>query len=197
LLGHGKGGDPLAPQIALIGLPGAGKSVVAPLLAERLGFAWVDLDDAIGRAAGRSAAALIRERGESAFRRVESRTLEATLSGAREGGERGLVIACGGGVVEREENRERLRRGVFVVWLIVDPVEAVERLGPEGGDRPLLEEGPPAALAERLQALLARRRGAYAAAASARVETGGKTPTQVAAEIGALWERAAWGSSAS
>lgn len=181
-------------RIALIGLSGAGKSTVAPLLAQRLGFGWTDLDEAIARAEGAPAATIITSRGEEAFRELEAEAIRTAL--AEGGAPSGVVIACGAGILAREENRALLRDGAYVVWLQVAPETAARRLeGPEAATRPLLRGGP---LAARLGELWEARRGLYEGAADATVETDDLTPEQVVAVIGIAWKgRRAWGSSGS
>lgn len=185
-----------APRVALIGLPGSGKSAVAPLLAARLGVAAADLDAAVERAAGRTAAAIFADEGEAAFREHEARALRAALED-----EGGVVIACGGGVTTHGASRALLRGRATVVWLRISPALAARRLGPAGlAARPLIaaaggassEEAGAAALA----ALLAAREADYAAAADVAVETGGRTAAEAAeAAEAALRER--WAGSAS
>ena len=181
-------------RIALIGLSGAGKSTVAPLLAQRLGFGCIDLDEAIARVEGASAAELITSRGEEAFRELEARALRAALT--EETAMPGMVVACGAGALSREANRALLRESAFVVWLVVSPEHAALRLGgPEAATRPLLRGGP---LAARLRELWEARRGLYQEAAHASVETDRSSPAGVAEAIGSLWKgRRAWGSSGS
>jgi shikimate kinase len=177
----------LSARIALIGLPGAGKSAVAPLLAARLGLSHVDLDERIEREEGVTIAELIRNRGEDAFRGIEARTLARALESAE-----GIVIACGGGIVGREENRERLARA-FVVWLDVRPETAAARLGSGGRDsRPLLEGG---SAIDRLRSLEGARRDLYRRSAHATVDTEGRSAAEVADLAADLWR--AWDSSAS
>ncbi len=181
-------------RIALIGLSGAGKSTVAPLLAQRLGFGCTDLDEAIARAEGASAAELLTSRGEEAFRELEAGALRVAL--AEGSALPGLVVACGAGVLSREVNRALLRGSAFVVWLVVSPGDAARRLeGPEAGARPLLRGRP---LAARLGELWEARRGLYKEASDAAVETDRLTPEGVAEAIESLWRgRRAWGSSGS
>lgn len=173
-------------RIALIGLSGAGKTTVAPLLAERLGFAWDDLDEVIERSAGSTVGELIEERGEAAFREMEGAALRDLLGDNEPTG--GLVLACGAGVPTREENRLLLRRVAFTVWLSITPRAAARRL--EGGQtawRPLLLRG--GTIEERLSALLAQRRALYEAVADATIETDRRTPAEVAEAIEVLGKR--------
>lgn len=176
----------LSARIALIGLPGAGKSVVAPLLAARLDLTHVDLDERIERDEGVAVADLIRSRGEDAFRAIEARTLARALEVDR------VVIACGGGILGREENRDRLARS-FVLWLLVTPETAAARLGSAGRkSRPLLDGG---GILDRLRSLEAARSDLYRRAAHATVDTEGRSAVEVADLAANLWR--AWDSSAS
>jgi shikimate kinase len=162
-------------HILLIGFMGAGKSTVGRLLAERTGRPFVDLDEAIAGAAGKSVAAVFAEDGEEAFRARERDALAALQ------GQAPAVVACGGGVVLREENRGLLRRTGTVVHLRVSAEEALARIGDVSG-RPLLAGGG-AALAP---ALLASREVLYAACADIIVETDGREPLEVAEEVAGL-----------
>jgi len=176
-------GTELTKRIALIGLSGAGKSTVAPLLAERLGFDWIDLDAEVERAAGEPIAEILAARGEPAFRDLESMALEAALAREPEG--RGLVIACGGGILGSERNRERIRESARTVWLRVSPEAALERLGAEErAKRPLLHASSPIA---SLRALLEARSALYASAAQHVVDTENRSAGDVARSIQALW----------
>jgi len=120
-------------RIALVGLPGSGKSTIAPLLAARLGWSTVDLDDEITASEGRTPARILAEDGEPAFRAIESAAMEAVL---RRPGP--VVIACGGGLVTDSFARGLLGRQCSVVWLDAPDAVLIERLG-DGVDRPLLE----------------------------------------------------------
>ncbi len=162
-------------RVALIGLPGSGKSAVAPLLARRLRCPSLDLDAAVERRAGRSVTSLFEE-GEATFRGLETLELEEALRG-----EGPLVLACGGGVLLRSENRALLGARARVVLLEVDPETAAVRLrGAGAAERPVLQGRSPV---ERLRALLSERGPAYAAAADAVVNTTGLTPEEVADRI--------------
>jgi len=157
---------------------------VAPLLAERLGFEWIDLDAAVERAAGESVAEIVERRGEPAFRELESSALDDALSGEPA---RGLVIACGGGVLGSARNRERLREAAVTVWLRVSPEAALERLeATERAKRPLLHGSSPIA---SLRALFEARRASYEAAAQHVVDTEHQSAGDVARSIHALCAR--------
>src|ERR1039457_7615596 len=90
-------------RIALVGLPGSGKSTVAPLVAERLGWEAVDLDSEIAVTSGRSPATVIATEGEAFFRDLELTALEGALR--RPGPQ---VIACGGGLITQAAARRLL-----------------------------------------------------------------------------------------
>jgi len=168
--------------LALVGIMGAGKSVVARILGERLGTVVADLDAMIEAEEGSTVAELFERAGEAHFRRRESELLaEALAAGAR-------VVACGGGVVLDPARRALLRERCRVVWLEVSPAEAARRVGEDGTDRPLLRGHDPAA---ELASLLAVRAPLYAEVAAVRVPTDGRTPDQVAAEVLEAVRRAA------
>jgi shikimate kinase len=106
-------------RIFLIGYRGTGKSTVARLLAEKLGLQAIDADHELERRAGKTIRQIFAEDGEPAFRDLESALL--VEFGQRDG----VVIATGGGVVLRPENRAILRTG-RVVWLTA-PAEVLWR----------------------------------------------------------------------
>ena len=160
--------------IALVGLPGAGKSSIAPLLAERLGGSCADLDALIERSSAMTIRELFATRGEAAFRELEAAEVaRAVAAGVR-------VVACGGGIVETASARQLLRERCHTVWLEVDVLEALRRMSGALGERPLLGA---AAEPARLEELLARRAVAYAEVAQLRVRTDGLSPEAVADRI--------------
>lgn len=122
-------------NIALIGMPGSGKTTVGRELARRLDRKFMDMDDEIVKKAGKSIPQIFAEEGEEAFRSLETQVL-SELSG-----ESGLVIATGGGVVTRARNLPLLRRNSRIVRL----ERPVEELSSEG--RPLSQKFTPTKLA--------------------------------------------------
>jgi shikimate kinase len=160
--------------IALVGLMGAGKSVVARIIGERLGVAAADLDAMLEAEQGCSVAELFAREGEPAFRRRETRLLEQALAAGAQ------VIACGGGIVLSLAARELLRERCRTAWLEVAPAEAARRLQGSLGTRPLLTGGEPLA---RLEAMLGERAARYAEVAEFRIATDGRSPAEVAEEL--------------
>lgn len=118
-------------NIALIGMPGCGKSTLGRLLAAQSGRKFVDADAEIAQAAGLSIPEIFATQGEAAFRRLESQVLE------RLGKESGLVIATGGGCVMRPENYPSLHRNSRILWIRRD-LDLLDRSG-----RPLSQANPP------------------------------------------------------
>jgi shikimate kinase len=122
-----------AGPIVITGFMGCGKTEVARALADLLHLKMVDLDEMIAAQEGRTAAQLIREEGESAFRAIETNALHKLL----ESGEAG-VIALGGGAWITEENRELIKRhGGSSVWLDVSFEICWKRIEAAAEDRPL------------------------------------------------------------
>lgn len=148
--------------IVLVGLPGAGKSTAGRLAAERLGWAFVDLDEEIVRAAGgRPVAELFATEGEPAFRERE-REATRNLRGRRR-----IVVAPGGGWMANPGCAELLRPPARIIHLRVGVPSALDRLRGSPEVRPLLAGADPAATL----AALARRRASGYAGADAMVDT--------------------------
>ena len=156
-------------NVALIGMPSCGKTTIGRALADRLGKRFVDLDEEIVRAAGRSIPDLFAAEGEDGFR---AREAEQTARFAREGRQ---VLSCGGGVVKRPENLRALRQN-GVVLFIDRPLDALT----VGGGRPLSTS------AEALKAMEAQRRPLYLAAADAVIPNETTVADTVAAALEAL-----------
>lgn len=147
--------DPAAVRgIVLLGLPGAGKSTVAPLVADALGWRCVDLDRAIESAAGMSVAEIFAGQGEAFFRAWERRLTAQMLADA----EGAIVLAPGAGWIEDPSHQRLIGKGLIAVHLQVDPVVAAARLQGSAERRPLVGASDPI---ERITALLARRKHLY------------------------------------
>lgn len=129
---------PSTRSAVIIGLPGVGKSTIGRRAAQRLGWRFVDLDAEVESRAGMSISEIFSSEGEKGFRDRESLQLADVL-----GFEGPQVIATGGGVVLREENRKLIGESALVVWMTAELGEIEARLKPrsESGKnvRPLLE----------------------------------------------------------
>lgn len=159
-------------HLFLTGFMGAGKTTVGRLVADRLGRPFIDLDAEITRREGMSVPDIFRQRGEESFRESEHDALQAL------GGAEPAVVATGGGVVLRPENRTLLSRLGTVVYLAVTPEEALARVGATP-DRPLLVDGGLAVA----RAILDARLALYAHTADHVVATVGRTPAEVAEAV--------------
>ena len=129
-------------DVILVGLPGSGKSAVGRRLAHRHGATFVDLDDSIEKAAGRSIPDIFAEGGETAFRALE-RTAVEDLGPADPDVEVRRVVATGGGAVIDPRNRWHLYRGRLAVWLDARPEVLAQRLRRSPNVRPLIATRDP------------------------------------------------------
>jgi shikimate kinase len=163
----------LEDTVVIVGYMGSGKTTVGRILARKLGGEFVDLDRAIAHDFGRGIPEIFEHFGEGRFRDLEHRGLVATLDGAKE-----RVVACGGGIVLRPENRERLKE-VATVFLREDLGVLYGRT--RGGGRPLR-----AASREEFERRYAERLPLYEEVADLEVAVGGRPPQEVAEEI-ARW----------
>ena len=160
----------IPPRIALIGFMGSGKSTVGALLAKRIGYVFVDLDDAVEERAGMSIADIFRTAGEDIFRTLESQCLSEL------GQKRGIVVATGGGTPLTDANRSFFRDAA--TFFLEVPLEtALERAGAGGPVRPLLAQG-----ADAMKRLYESRLPVYRALGRT-IETGEKTPREIAQRI--------------
>jgi shikimate kinase len=165
------------PVVVLVGAPGAGKTTVGRLLADRLGVGFRDTDEDVELIAGMPVSDIFIESGEPAFREFERQAVRRALT------EHDGVLALGGGAVLDAGTRALLRDHP-VVHLTVSSPAAAKRVG-LARDRPLLVGAPRAQLA----ALLKARTPLYEEVARAVVGTEDRTPEDVAdAVLAALAE---------
>jgi shikimate kinase len=167
------------PLLTLIGYRGSGKSTIGPLLAARLGWAFVDADALLEQREQTTIRAIFATEGEAAFRAKEAALLAELMERTN------TVVATGGGVVLRADNRAQLRRS-FVVWLAAEPETLWERLQ---GD-PLTRERRPnlagGGLAE-VRELLTVREPLYRECANLEIPVGSLSPEAAVDAILAAW----------
>jgi len=150
-------------NIALIGMPGCGKSTVSRILAEKMGRPFIDIDAQIEAAASKKIPQIFAEDGENKFRQLETRIL------AEEAKKSGAVLATGGGVVTRTENLDLLRQNSLIVYLKRELTD-------------LITEGRPLSQNMGIQALAEKRLPLYEAWSDFAVQVEAK-PEQTAARI--------------
>lgn len=166
-----------SPIIALVGMRGAGKSTVGPLLAERLGIPFVEMDDRIAEAAGLRQDQIFELHGVDYYRRVEREVLRQILSAGE-----AMVLATPGGVVEASANWETLLIGAQTVWLKANPEDHWQRVVGQGDERPM--RGLPDAR-KTLRELLERRERQYQEA-HITCDTHQRSPSKIADQLANL-----------
>lgn len=164
-------------NIVLIGYRATGKTTLARLLADRLGWHWVDLDVEIERRAGKSISQIFAQDGETVFRDWETKVVADYCGQDR------WVIAAGGGAPLREDNRRAMRQGGKVIWLTASPETIYRRMTTDpttGARRPNLT-----ALGglEEIVHLLQQREPIYRQTADWIVDTENKSPQDVVRDI--------------
>ena len=159
------------PRVVLIGAMGAGKTTVGVLLAEAWGVPARDTDRDVEALEGRTVADIFVESGEAHFRDLERKAVAEAMA-THEG-----VLTLGGGAVLDPATRELLA-GRQVVFLRVGLSDAVKRVG-LGSSRPLLLGN----VRGRIKTLLDERTPVYESVATLAVETDGRAPAEIAAEI--------------
>ncbi|MBW1831243.1 MAG: 3-dehydroquinate synthase, partial [Deltaproteobacteria bacterium] len=163
-------------RVYLSGPMGAGKSTVAGAVADLLGTRALDLDERVEELAGRSVAEIFAERGEGAFRALETEALNSLPADVG-------VVSLGGGTVVDDDTRQALLRQGIVVTLTADSAVLAERVG-EGAGRPLLGADPQ----EDIERILKARGEAYSEA-HAVLDTAKLDAEEIAAEIVAVRNR--------
>ena len=161
-------------NIVLIGYRGTGKSVVGELLALHLGMPCIGMDAKIAARAGMSIPEIVERFGWTEFRDLESKMV-LELSGLDN-----IIMDTGGGVVERPENIEALKKNSRIFWLQASVDTIVRRIQADT-QRPALTTGK--TFTEEVAEVLEQRISKYKSAAQYEIDTDALTPEQVAGKI--------------
>ena len=165
--------------IALVGLRGAGKSTIGPLLAEALGRRFVEMDEEIQALTGLATAEIFEMHGEAYYRKTERDALEHLID---KGG--AVVVAVSGGSVTDPAMFRAMRERTLLIWIKADPEEHMSRVISQGDRRPMASRLD--AMAE-LRRLLAAR-APYYAQARFTSDTSSASPNLCAGELAAMIE---------
>lgn len=157
-------------SIVLIGMPGAGKSCVGKLLAQKLNAVCVDTDSEIEKSEHKTINQIFRCNGEKYFRELELKTVKSISC-------EGCIISLGGGTFENPEIRKIFLNNFNIVYLKTDAQQLYQRIKNQT-NRPLLANNPQ----EKIVQLLNEREKNYKLA-NINVVTDNKTVEQVAEEI--------------
>ncbi len=161
-------------NIFLIGFMGVGKSTMGRMLAEKLSYEFIDMDQVIEKQQGKSITEIFEENGEMHFRTLESKALLTLSEGF------GKVVACGGGAVIKAGNREVLKKSVCTVFLKADLNTLFDRIK-QDKTRPLLglEIDNEEQRQERFKERYESRESAYKEVACIHVATDNKTKEEI------------------
>jgi XRE family aerobic/anaerobic benzoate catabolism transcriptional regulator len=163
-----------ARRIALVGLRGAGKSTLGRMLAQHLGWPFVELDRLVEENYGASIPDLIEMAGAATFRRHERSALDRIITAHD-----AAIITTAGGIVANQENYALLLRRTHTIWIKARPEDHMSRVMAQGDFRPMAQNR--AAMAD-LMAILEARRGDYSRA-EAEVDTSGDAIEQSFAKL--------------
>lgn len=161
-------------KVALVGPMASGKSAVSRALARLTGWPRVDTDELVESSAGQSIADLFANVGEATFRDYERAALIEALNG-----DSNRIIATGGGIVLREDNRTLLSSRAKVVWLWAPAGVLAKRIR-DPSTRPLFAARAPL---EVLEELLAARHDFYDQVADIHIDMSSNTPHEIAVRI--------------
>ena len=158
-------------NVALIGMMGAGKTTIGKLLAEKLNLKFIDTDEEIIKIENCSINEIFAKQGEETFRRIETNVLKNILNSDNQ------IIATGGGIIKKEENRNLLKQ-VKTIYLKTDKETIFNRVKNDKS-RPLLNTEN---LKETIQTILQEREQLYEQSQFV-ITTTDKTQNEVVTEI--------------
>lgn len=145
--------------IFLTGFSGSGKSTIGPLLANSLGYSFLDIDQCIEQKCGKTITQIFAEEGELAFRSIEKTILEESCT------HRDQVVSLGGGVLDNDESFTLIRKHGILIYL-KSPIKTLVKRLCHKSDRPLLR-GPNGEkltreeIEKKISSIFNRRKGRY------------------------------------
>ena len=157
-------------NIYLIGMMGSGKSTVGKTLSEKMHKPFIDLDSEIEKGTGKNISEIFDTDGEEQFRKMETKQLKQYSES---------IVACGGGIVLKDENREFINENGIAILLLATMGELTQRLS-NSGNRPLLADDN---TEEALTKLWMERQIDYLETANFTIETDGKNPEELTEKI--------------
>ena len=157
-------------NIYLIGMMGSGKSTVGKTLSEKMHKPFIDLDSEIEKGTGKNISEIFDTDGEEQFRKMETKQLKQYSES---------IVACGGGIVLKDENREFINENGIAILLLATMGELTQRLS-NSGNRPLLANDN---TEEALTKLWMERQIDYLETANFTIETDGKNPEELTEKI--------------
>lgn len=169
--------EKIMQSILLTGFRATGKSLIGRLLAERLGYRFVDTDHELCRRTKQSVEEIVAERGWQGFRMLERALLQEMA------GQQKIVLAVGGGAIEHEDIWQLLRAHYFIIWLQADKKTILSRMAADdktSTQRPALTSQN---LEDEIEEILARRSPLYASGSDMAVDTATGTPKQLVEQI--------------
>jgi len=157
-------------NIYLIGMMGSGKSTLGKTLSEKIQKPFIDLDSEIEKTGGKSISEIFDIDGEEQFRKMETKQLKQYSES---------IVACGGGIVLKDENREFINENGIAILLLATMGELTQRLS-NSGNRPLLADDN---TEEALTKLWMERQIDYLETANFTIETDGENPEELTEKI--------------
>jgi shikimate kinase len=143
-------------RIYLVGMPGSGKTTLGKMLANRVAYEYIDLDQLIEQEAGKTIAEIFAQDGEDAFRKSEKAALAKTFQRQR------IIVATGGGTPCFYDNMEQINANGLAVFLNIPLAQIANRIQSQPrGQRPLLPADSPDELFAQLQSLYKQRVNYY------------------------------------